>query len=267
MTTGTAIYAILALSAKLGAAMAFNVTFMFTAQLYPTSIRFERHRLAQRLEVTIADAGTQQWVCAALWPGLEAWWLLGSAATSPTRLSLRTLCQSSCLSVSLEASASLAAFVPSFSPSPLASLCRTPSKILSRSRREENQSGNVERNQKHSQKVDAIRWHRHKYSRARTWQVVRLVFSNITKKIASKMLKVEMQLSWVDLFASCSNNTGALANLRRDQILADQSLQQNKLNCWFKQIYRTIQNISLNQHEILNRGSHWWELRVDLSFC
>ena len=45
------------------------------------------------------------------------------------------------------------------------------------------------------------------------------------------MLKVKMQLSWVDLFASCSNNTGALANLRRDQILADQSLQQNKLNC------------------------------------
>jgi len=36
---GTAPYAILALSAKLGAAMAFNVTFMFTAQLYPTSIR------------------------------------------------------------------------------------------------------------------------------------------------------------------------------------------------------------------------------------
>ena len=70
MTTGTVIYAILALSAKLGAAMAFNVTFMFTAQLYPTSIRFERHRLAQK--VTIADAGTQQWVCAALWPGLEA---------------------------------------------------------------------------------------------------------------------------------------------------------------------------------------------------
>jgi len=39
LTPGTAIYAILALSAKLGAAMAFNVTFMFTAQLYPTSIR------------------------------------------------------------------------------------------------------------------------------------------------------------------------------------------------------------------------------------
>ena len=37
---GTAIYAVLALTAKLGAAMAFNVTFMFTAQLYPTSIRF-----------------------------------------------------------------------------------------------------------------------------------------------------------------------------------------------------------------------------------
>ena len=133
-------------------------------------------------ELTIADAGTQQWVCAALWPGLEAWWLLGSAATSPTRLSLRTLCQSSCLSVSSEASASLEVFAPSFSPSPLASLCRTPSKILSRSRREENQSGNVERNQKHSQKVDVIRWHRHKYSRARTWQVIKLVFSNITKK-------------------------------------------------------------------------------------
>ena len=40
MMAGTAPYAILALSAKLGAAMAFNVTFMFTAQLYPTSIRF-----------------------------------------------------------------------------------------------------------------------------------------------------------------------------------------------------------------------------------
>ena len=39
MMAGTAPYAILALSAKLGAAMAFNVTFMFTAQLYPTSIR------------------------------------------------------------------------------------------------------------------------------------------------------------------------------------------------------------------------------------
>ena len=37
---GTGIYAVLALTAKLGAAMAFNVTFMFTAQLYPTSIRF-----------------------------------------------------------------------------------------------------------------------------------------------------------------------------------------------------------------------------------
>merc|ERR1712088_32667 len=36
---GTGIYAVLALTAKLGAAMAFNVTFMFTAQLYPTSIR------------------------------------------------------------------------------------------------------------------------------------------------------------------------------------------------------------------------------------
>merc|ERR1712130_709929 len=36
---GTPYYAALALIAKLGAAMAFNVTFMFTAQLYPTSIR------------------------------------------------------------------------------------------------------------------------------------------------------------------------------------------------------------------------------------
>jgi len=36
---GTAIFAILALGAKLGAAAAFNVTFMYTAQLYPTSIR------------------------------------------------------------------------------------------------------------------------------------------------------------------------------------------------------------------------------------
>jgi len=39
LTPGTGIYAVLALTAKLGAAMAFNVTFMFTAQLYPTSIR------------------------------------------------------------------------------------------------------------------------------------------------------------------------------------------------------------------------------------
>jgi OCT family organic cation transporter-like MFS transporter 13 len=39
LTPGTALYAILALTAKLGAAMAFNVTFMYTAQLYPTSIR------------------------------------------------------------------------------------------------------------------------------------------------------------------------------------------------------------------------------------
>ena len=36
---GTALYTILALGAKLGAAAAFNVTFMYTAQLYPTSIR------------------------------------------------------------------------------------------------------------------------------------------------------------------------------------------------------------------------------------
>ena len=36
---GTAFYTILALGAKLGAAAAFNVTFMYTAQLYPTSIR------------------------------------------------------------------------------------------------------------------------------------------------------------------------------------------------------------------------------------
>ena len=40
LMAGTGIYAVLALTAKLGAAMAFNVTFMFTAQLYPTSIRF-----------------------------------------------------------------------------------------------------------------------------------------------------------------------------------------------------------------------------------
>ena len=39
ITPGTAIFAILALSAKLGAAAAFNTTFMYTAQLYPTSIR------------------------------------------------------------------------------------------------------------------------------------------------------------------------------------------------------------------------------------
>jgi len=36
---GTIFYTILALGAKLGAAAAFNVTFMYTAQLYPTSIR------------------------------------------------------------------------------------------------------------------------------------------------------------------------------------------------------------------------------------
>ena len=41
---GTGIYAVLALTAKLGAAMAFNVTFMFTAQLYPTSIRFYHNK-------------------------------------------------------------------------------------------------------------------------------------------------------------------------------------------------------------------------------
>merc|ERR1719348_2890651 len=39
LTPGTAIFAILTLGAKLGAAAAFNVTFMYTAQLYPTSIR------------------------------------------------------------------------------------------------------------------------------------------------------------------------------------------------------------------------------------
>ena len=38
LPTGT-FFAILALGAKLGAAAAFNVTFMYTAQLYPTSIR------------------------------------------------------------------------------------------------------------------------------------------------------------------------------------------------------------------------------------
>merc|ERR1712210_69560 len=35
LTPGTGIYAVLALTAKLGAAMAFNVTFMFTAELLP----------------------------------------------------------------------------------------------------------------------------------------------------------------------------------------------------------------------------------------
>ena len=39
LTPGTAFFAVLALGAKLGAAAAFNVTFMYTAQLYPTSIR------------------------------------------------------------------------------------------------------------------------------------------------------------------------------------------------------------------------------------
>jgi len=36
---GTAVFAILALGAKMGASAAFNVTFMYTAQLYPTTIR------------------------------------------------------------------------------------------------------------------------------------------------------------------------------------------------------------------------------------
>jgi len=39
LTPGTAGFAILALGAKMGASAAFNVTFMYTAQLYPTSIR------------------------------------------------------------------------------------------------------------------------------------------------------------------------------------------------------------------------------------
>lgn len=39
LKAGTPLFAILALSAKLGAAAAFNVTFMYTAQLYPTTIR------------------------------------------------------------------------------------------------------------------------------------------------------------------------------------------------------------------------------------
>ena len=39
LTPGSAVFAVLALGAKLGAAGAFNVTFMYTAQLYPTSIR------------------------------------------------------------------------------------------------------------------------------------------------------------------------------------------------------------------------------------
>ena len=39
LTPGTALFASLALGAKMGASAAFNVTFMYTAQLYPTSIR------------------------------------------------------------------------------------------------------------------------------------------------------------------------------------------------------------------------------------
>ena len=39
LTPGTVIFAILALGAKMGASAAFNVTYMYTAQLYPTSIR------------------------------------------------------------------------------------------------------------------------------------------------------------------------------------------------------------------------------------
>jgi len=39
MTPGTVFYAILTLTAKFGVAMAFNVTFMYTAELYPTTIR------------------------------------------------------------------------------------------------------------------------------------------------------------------------------------------------------------------------------------
>ena len=38
LTPGTALFAILALGAKMGAAAAFNVSFMYTAQLYPTSM-------------------------------------------------------------------------------------------------------------------------------------------------------------------------------------------------------------------------------------
>jgi len=39
LESGTLLYGILAMGAKMGASAAFNVTFMYTAQLYPTSIR------------------------------------------------------------------------------------------------------------------------------------------------------------------------------------------------------------------------------------
>ena len=39
LTSGTAFFAILVLSAKFLVSAAFNVTFMFTAELYPTAIR------------------------------------------------------------------------------------------------------------------------------------------------------------------------------------------------------------------------------------
>ena len=39
LTPGTIMFAILALGAKMGTSAAFNVTYMYTAQLFPTSIR------------------------------------------------------------------------------------------------------------------------------------------------------------------------------------------------------------------------------------
>ena len=94
LTPGSAIFAVLALGAKLGAAAAFNVTFMYTAQLYPTSIRegdnyllkseIKRHfKLLKAPKIELSNStfilfakyssppsGTPQSAPAARWPGI-----------------------------------------------------------------------------------------------------------------------------------------------------------------------------------------------------